>query len=91
MHWAYAFQYSFEFTPNARLKEQFFTANSLRRASGVEAERVRGNAFGQNPPWFAPKATADYEVWVVKSAPERNVSVLIDRIGGHNFIADYLV
>lgn len=90
-HWSYEFQYFFEIAPNAPLKEQLFTANKLRRVAGAEAGRVRGNTFGDSPPWFAPKATTDYEVWVFKDEPSRNFKVLIDRETGHIFMSDYLV
>lgn len=90
-HWSYEFQYFFEIAPNLPLKKQLFTANRLRLVTGTEAEEVRRRIFGEAPPWFAPKSTTEYEVWVFEGEPDRNFKILIDRSSGHLFLSDYIV
>lgn len=90
-HWSYEFQYFFAIAPNAPLKEQLLSANKLRQVRGEEAAQVHAKVFGDPPSWFAPKATAHYEVWVFANEPGRNFKVLIDRSSGHMFINDYKV
>jgi hypothetical protein len=90
-HWSYEFEYFFEIAPNAALKQQLFTANTLRQLTGKDAVEARARVFGDAPPWFAPKSLASYEVWVPADDPRSNFKVIIDKASGHIFLTDYQV
>jgi hypothetical protein len=90
-HWTYEFEYFFEIMPNAKLKEQIFTKNKLRKLTGDEATKARQNVFGDVPPWFAPKVWSEYDIWVFDGEPNRNFKVLIDTRSGAMFVNDYQV
>jgi hypothetical protein len=90
-HWTYEFEYYFEIWPNAKLKEQLFGKNKLRRVKGDEAAAIKKNVFGDAPSWFAPKDLAEYEVWVYEDEPNSNFKVLIDKQSGVMFLNDYQV
>ena len=88
-HWSYEFQYFFDVAPNATLRAQLFREHKLRQLTGDEAERVRQDAFGDRPSWFAPKEANEYEVWVFEDAPGSNFKVLIDKSSLEMFLNDY--
>jgi len=87
-HWSYEFQYFFEIAPNAGLEDQLITANKLRPLTVEEAAEERASLFSDPPPWFAPKSSASYEVWVFADEPGRNFRALIDKASGHMFVTD---
>jgi hypothetical protein len=90
-HWSYEAGYMFEIAANDALRQQLFRENRLVRLEGPAAADSKQLCFTECPPWFAPKAIEQYDVWGYAEEPKGNFRVLIDRDTGTIFMTDFQV
>lgn len=87
-HWTYEFGYFFEISSNTALREQLFTNNKMQRITGKDAAEAMTHLL-EAPPWFAPKAAIEYEIWKYAEEPRGHFRMFIDKGTGDVFLSDY--
>lgn len=91
-HFTYEFEYFFEISDRrGEFKKELFSRNSLVKLPPSEAAEARDHCFGEPPPWFVPRAAAEYDVWVYCDLPRGNFRVFVETKTGSVFLADHQV